>query len=76
MIVSSPVPGKPAASAKARRAAPGVADTVSGAGADDAVEEPPTRETIPIKYNTQSTLKADVTKGGPNQFDFPLSTKS
>ncbi|ODU01246.1 MAG: hypothetical protein ABS79_02025 [Planctomycetes bacterium SCN 63-9] len=76
VIISSPVAGKPAAPAKSRRSAPGVADTVSGTGADDAVEEPPTREIIPIKYNTQSTLKADVTKGGPNQFEFSLSTKS
>jgi hypothetical protein len=31
-------------------------------------------ETLPAKYNDQSTLQAEV-KPGPNQFDFELTTK-
>lgn len=33
---------------------------------------PRARESLPEKYNTASTLKADVTAGGPNQFDYAL----
>jgi hypothetical protein len=32
------------------------------------------KESIPARYNTASTLKADVTKGGPTTFDFELSS--
>jgi hypothetical protein len=33
------------------------------------------KEPIPAKYNAQSKLTAEVTKGGPNQFDFDLTDK-
>ena len=75
VVVSSPQSGTPSEPKRARRARPGVAEDTSGTGAEDAPEEPPTRETIPTKYNTATTLKAEVTKGGPNTFDFPLSSK-
>jgi hypothetical protein len=32
-------------------------------------------ELIPAKYNAESTLSADVTKGGPNAFKFDLQSK-
>jgi hypothetical protein len=38
-------------------------------------DAPLIRERIPAKYNAQTTLKAEVTKGGKNVFDFPLSSK-
>lgn len=31
-------------------------------------------EKIPARYNAQTTLTADVTSGGPNKFDFELTT--
>jgi hypothetical protein len=34
----------------------------------------PAKETIPAKYNAQSKLKAEVKKGGPNDFPFDLTT--
>jgi hypothetical protein len=72
VTISSPVPmdapPKPAA------AKPGF-DTVSGAGAPDAVEEVLLREAVPAKYNAQTTLKADVTKGGKNEFPFDLKSE-
>lgn len=37
--------------------------------------EPLTTDTIPAKYNTNSTLKATVTDAGPNEFHFKLDTK-
>ena len=37
--------------------------------------EPLTTDTIPAKYNTNSTLKATVTEAGPNEFHFKLDTK-
>jgi hypothetical protein len=33
------------------------------------------REPIPEKYNAKSKLAAEVTKGGPNKFDFELTDK-
>ena len=30
---------------------------------------------VPNRYNTRTTLKAEVKAGGPNTLDFPLSTK-
>ena len=35
----------------------------------------PTKETIPPKYNAQSKLKAEVKKGGPNDFPFDLTSQ-
>jgi hypothetical protein len=35
----------------------------------------PAREQIPPKYNAQSTLKAEVKKGGPNNFPFELTSQ-
>jgi hypothetical protein len=35
----------------------------------------PKKDPIPAKYNTKSTLTADVKAGVPNTFDFPLTTK-
>jgi hypothetical protein len=72
VLISSPVPMD--APAKPAAARPGV-DTVSGAGAPDAVEEVPLRESIPAKYKDQTTLKADVTKGGKNEFPFDLKSE-
>ena len=36
---------------------------------------PSAKEPIPAKYNTKSELKADVTKAGPNKFDYELQAK-
>src|SRR5262249_34636332 len=36
------------------------------------IEEP--REIIPARYNLNSELKADVTQGGNNRFDFALKS--
>jgi len=36
---------------------------------------PVPKETIPPQYNVKSTLKASVTKEGPNTHDFELKTK-
>lgn len=33
------------------------------------------KELIPAKYNAESTLTADVKKGGPNDFPFELQSK-
>jgi hypothetical protein len=35
----------------------------------------PRPDPIPAKYNTKSTLTAEVKAGGPNSFEFPLQTK-
>ncbi|WP_417390544.1 carboxypeptidase regulatory-like domain-containing protein [Gimesia sp.] len=37
--------------------------------------EEPGEEILPDKYNTQSTLTAEVTKEGPNDFTFDLKSK-
>ena len=37
--------------------------------------EPLTVDTIPHRFNTNSTLKATVTEAGPNQFDFNIEGK-
>jgi hypothetical protein len=42
--------------------------------AKGAMGEDVATEYIPSKYNTQTTLSADV-KAGPNTFDFPLESK-
>lgn len=36
-------------------------------------EEPPVEMYVPERYNALSTLTADVTAAGPNQFDFALA---
>jgi len=36
---------------------------------------PPPKETIPSMYNSKTTLTAEVTKEGPNTFNFDLKTK-
>jgi len=36
---------------------------------------PPSKEPIPPKYNSQSTLTAAVKEGGPNKFDFDLRSR-
>ena len=33
------------------------------------------KELVPTKYNAESTLKAEVKKGGPNDFKFDLQSK-
>jgi len=38
-------------------------------------DAPLIRERIPAKYNSQTTLTAEVTKGGKNAFEFLLSSK-
>jgi hypothetical protein len=50
-------------------------DPVGGTGVEEATADVRMRELIPAKYNIKSTLKADVTKGGKNVFDFPLMSK-
>jgi len=35
----------------------------------------PNKETIPTNYNAKTTLKAEVKKGGPNDFQFDLTSK-
>jgi hypothetical protein len=63
----------PTAKPKVRRG-PGY-DPVGGTGVEGAPPEAPTRQLIPARYNANTTLKADVAKGGKNVFDFPLTTK-
>jgi len=36
---------------------------------------PPLKELLPVRYNSQSTLTAEVKKDAPNTFDFPLTSK-
>ncbi|MFO0956075.1 MAG: hypothetical protein U0800_01265 [Isosphaeraceae bacterium] len=72
VLVSSPVPD--ASRAAPKRKARGVAEDTSGTGTPEAAEVP-LRESIPEEYNTKSTLKAEVKSGGPNTFEFPLTTK-
>lgn len=38
-------------------------------------DAPLIRERIPARYNSQTTLKATVEKGGKNVFDFSISSK-
>jgi hypothetical protein len=47
----------------------------SGGMPGDAAPPKATKEPIPGKYNAKSTLSAEVTKAGPNQFDFDLDAK-
>jgi hypothetical protein len=44
-------------------------------GARDAMGTPVPEDYLPAKYNTQTTLRAEVVPGGPNVFDFPLQEK-
>jgi hypothetical protein len=50
-------------------------DPEGGTGVEDSSADVRVREILPAQYNTRSTLKADVTKGGKNVFDFPLTSK-
>jgi len=50
-------------------------DPVGGTGVEESNPDVRMRETLPAKYNTNSTLKAEVTKGGKNVFDFPLTSR-
>jgi hypothetical protein len=36
---------------------------------------PPAKELIPAKFNAKTTLSADISKDGPNKFDFDLQEK-
>lgn len=38
-------------------------------------DAPAMKERVPAKYNAQSTLNAEVSKGGKNVFDFSLDAK-
>jgi hypothetical protein len=38
-------------------------------------DAPIMKERVPAAYNAKTTLKADVEKGGKNEFDFPLTSK-
>ena len=44
-------------------------------GARDAMGLPVPEDYLPARYNTETTLRADVVAGGPNVFDFPLEEK-
>lgn len=46
---------------------------VKPGGARDAFGAPAPEDYLPARYNTQSTLHAEVTPTGPNQFDFALT---
>ncbi len=54
---------------------------LSGGGSDGITaatipgEGPIAKETIPARYNAQTTLSADIKPGGPNTLEFPLKTK-
>jgi hypothetical protein len=37
--------------------------------------EPPPHNFLPARYNTETTLSANVTTAGPNTFDFELSSQ-
>ena len=45
------------------------------AGALPGDSPPPPKEPIPAKYNSQTTLTAEVKEDGPNRFDFDLLPK-
>jgi len=51
------------------------ASRVVPGGAKGAMGEDVAEEYIPVKYNAETTLSADVTAGGPNKFDYPLDSK-
>ncbi|WP_435011603.1 hypothetical protein P12x_002919 [Tundrisphaera lichenicola] len=53
--------------------APAVAGGAVGGMPDDPA--PPPKEPIPKKYNSASTLNAEVKAEGPNTFDFELQAK-
>lgn len=44
-------------------------------GAVDDFDTTPTKESLPARYNSQTTLTADVTDTGPNEFNFPLTSR-
>jgi hypothetical protein len=44
-------------------------------GARDAMGLPVPEDYLPARYNTETTLRADVVAGGANVIDFPLEEK-
>ncbi len=66
-----PVPGRYQVMITSAEAAPNAA--VQAVLPGDA--PPPSKEPIPARYNVKTELKAEVTKGGPNAFDFKLESK-
>lgn len=45
------------------------------APADDPFDVIPAKESIPARDNSQTTLTADVTDAGPNEFTFSITSK-
>jgi hypothetical protein len=65
-----PTPGRYSVTVISGEAAPSEASAAELPGAGFSK-----KEKIPAKYNSRTTLTAEVKKGGPNQFEFPLKTK-
>jgi hypothetical protein len=67
------VPGKKAVVITANREIPG--KTVAG-GAPGEPAVPAVEQYLPAEYNEKTTLEAEVTESGPNEFTFELKTKA
>lgn len=50
-------------------------DATSGTGAEDMPSEPVMRESIPPRYNSETTLKADITAGIENRLEYKLVSR-
>ncbi|QDT25923.1 hypothetical protein Pan153_26280 [Gimesia panareensis] len=66
------VAGKKAVVITANREIPG--KTVAG-GAPDEPPVPAVEQYLPAEYNEKTTLEAEVSEAGPNEFTFELKTK-
>lgn len=51
------------------------ASKIKPGGALGAAGEPVAEEYLPAKYNSETTLEAEVKSSGTNTFDFPLESK-
>jgi hypothetical protein len=72
--ISAPVPAEAAPARKLARGGPRP-DPTSGTGVAEAPQDVPLRESIPAKYNAETTLQVEVKAGADNAFPFDLTTK-
>ncbi len=70
-----PVPGKYSVSISSGSAEAKLSPAEEKTGMPGHVPTNKARDPIPAKYNTNSTLDAEVKKGGGNDFPFELKTK-
>jgi hypothetical protein len=71
---SGPVPGTYSVAISSPEQEPAKSGTQQAAHPGDG-GEPVVRDRVPSKFNTRTTLKAEVKKGDANVFDFPLTSK-